>query len=125
VSRSGVDGSPAVRASGPDPSTAPGQRHAYKAHLAVESESGLFTAVALRPGAGAAHHEAAIAPGLLAHEGGPLHVLVDAAYASAKLRAALTAAGHRQRIAAKRGPAFTVLGNPAARSRATGRACNT
>ena len=67
----------------------------YKAHLAVEPETGLFTAVALRPGAGTAHHEAAIAPGLLAHERGRLHVLADAAYAPAELRAALTEAGHR------------------------------
>ncbi|SPL87412.1 transposase, IS4 family protein [[Actinomadura] parvosata subsp. kistnae] len=67
----------------------------YKAHLAVEPETGLFTAVALRPGAGAACHEATVAPGLLAHERGPLQILADAAYAAAGLRAALTDAGHR------------------------------
>ncbi|MEW1839556.1 IS1182 family transposase [Nonomuraea angiospora] len=67
----------------------------YKAHLAVEPETGLFTAVALRPGAGAAHHEAAVAPGLLAAERGVLQILADAAYAAADLRAALTDAGHR------------------------------
>ncbi|MEV4018858.1 transposase, partial [Nonomuraea angiospora] len=67
----------------------------YKAHLAVEPETGLFTAVALRPGAGAAHHEAALTPGLLAHERGQLQILADAAYAAAELRAALTASGHR------------------------------
>ncbi|GAA3442390.1 hypothetical protein GCM10018955_62960 [Planomonospora venezuelensis] len=67
----------------------------YKAHLAVEPETGLFTAVALRPGAGAAHHEAAIAPALLAAEPGPLQILADAAYAAAGLRACLTEAGHR------------------------------
>jgi IS5 family transposase len=67
----------------------------YKAHLAVEPETGLFTAVALRPGAGAAHHESAVAPGLLAGEHGPLQVLADAAYAAVELRAALAAAGHR------------------------------
>lgn len=66
----------------------------YKAHLAVEPETGLFTAVALRPGAGAEHHEATVAPDLLAAESGPLHILADAAYAAADLRAALTAAGH-------------------------------
>ncbi|PRX46793.1 DDE family transposase [Nonomuraea fuscirosea] len=60
----------------------------YKAHLAVEPETGLFTAVALRSGAGAAYHEAAVAPGLLAHERGQLHILADAAYATAELRAA-------------------------------------
>jgi len=67
----------------------------YKAHLAIEPETGLFTAVALRPGAGAAHHEAAVAPTLLAAESGPLQLLADAAYATAALRADLTAAGHR------------------------------
>lgn len=67
----------------------------YKAHLAVEPETGLFTAVALRPGAGAAHHETAVAPDLLAAEDGRLQILADAAYAAAELRAALTAAGHR------------------------------
>ncbi|MEQ4726295.1 IS1182 family transposase [Nonomuraea sp. B19D2] len=67
----------------------------YKAHLAVEPETGLFTAVALRPGAGADHHEAAVAPDLLAGEHGQLQILADAAYAAAELRAALTVAGHR------------------------------
>ncbi|SDI64001.1 transposase [Nonomuraea jiangxiensis] len=67
----------------------------YKVHLAVEPETGLFTAVALRPGAGAAHHETAVAPDLLAAERGPLQILADAAYAAAWLRATLTDAGHR------------------------------
>lgn len=67
----------------------------YKAHLAVEPETGLFTAITLRPGAGAAHHEAAVAPDLLAAERGPLQILADAAYAAAELRATLTDAGHR------------------------------
>ncbi|RBQ14490.1 IS1182 family transposase [Spongiactinospora rosea] len=68
----------------------------YKAHLAVEPETGLFTAVALRIGAGAANHEATVAPALLAHEqGGALQILADAAYAASGLRAALTTAGHR------------------------------
>ncbi len=39
----------------------------YKAHLAVEPETGLFTAIALRLGAGADHHEAVVARDLLAH----------------------------------------------------------
>ncbi len=67
----------------------------YKAHLAVEPETGLFTAVALHPGAGADNHEAAVAPALLAGENGLLQILADAAYAAAELRAVLTAAGHR------------------------------
>ncbi|NJP96445.1 hypothetical protein HCN51_44645 [Nonomuraea sp. FMUSA5-5] len=51
--------------------------------------------MALRPGAGAAHHETAVAPGLLAGEHGPLQILADAAYDAVGLRAALTTAGHR------------------------------
>ncbi|MEU7864989.1 IS1182 family transposase [Nonomuraea sp. NPDC049141] len=67
----------------------------YKAHLVVEPEIGLFTAVGLRIGAGAEHHEAAVAPDLLVDEDGELQILADAAYAAAEFRAALTAAGHR------------------------------
>ncbi|WP_079036371.1 IS1182 family transposase [Streptomyces silaceus] len=67
----------------------------FKAHLAVEPETGLITAIALRPAAGAAWHEAAVARELLAEETGVLQVLADAAYSSADLRATLTAAGHR------------------------------
>ncbi|GAA1018677.1 hypothetical protein GCM10009556_075110 [Acrocarpospora pleiomorpha] len=56
----------------------------YKAHLSVEPETGLFTAVDLRPGAGASHHEAAVAPDLLAGEYGPLQILADGAYAAGR-----------------------------------------
>jgi hypothetical protein len=66
----------------------------YKAHLAVEPETGLFTDVALRPGTGADHHEAAVATDLLAEESAPLTVLGDAAYGTGKARRALTDAGH-------------------------------
>ena len=34
------------------------QRDGFKAHLAIEPETGLYTAGALRPGAGPGHHEA-------------------------------------------------------------------
>ncbi|MBB4938496.1 transposase [Streptosporangium album] len=67
----------------------------YKAHLAVEPETGLFTDVALRPGTGAAHHEAAVATDLLADERAPVTVLGDAAYGTGAARRALTDAGHR------------------------------
>ncbi|MFD5574651.1 IS5/IS1182 family transposase, partial [Streptomyces cadmiisoli] len=36
------------------------QQDGFKAHLAIEPETGLYTAVALRPGAGAEHHEATV-----------------------------------------------------------------
>ncbi|MFC4063285.1 IS1182 family transposase [Planomonospora corallina] len=67
----------------------------FKAHLAVEPQTGLLTAVALRPGAGAAHHEAAVAPELLAGDDRRLQVVADAAYSSGPCRRALAAAGHR------------------------------
>jgi len=67
----------------------------FKAHLAMEPETGLITAVELTPGAGPAHHEAVVGPGLLADEEHPLDVLGDTAYSTARARAALTAAGHR------------------------------
>ncbi|MFB9896250.1 transposase, partial [Planobispora takensis] len=65
----------------------------YKAHLAIEPETGLFTAVALRPGSGADHHEAAVAEDLLAGEHA-LTVLGDAAYGTGQARQTLQAAGH-------------------------------
>ncbi|MFI9433264.1 transposase [Streptosporangium sp. NPDC052375] len=58
----------------------------YKAHLAVEPESGIYTAVALRPGTGADHHEAAVAEQLLNGEDGPVTVLADAAYGTGQAR---------------------------------------
>jgi IS5 family transposase len=67
----------------------------FKAHLAVGPETGLLTAVAVRPGAGAAHHEAAVAPDLLAGEEQRVEVAADAAYSSGPCRRALTEAGHR------------------------------
>ena len=42
----------------------------FKAHVAFEPETGLFTAVALTAGGGAANHEAAVAVDLLAGEDG-------------------------------------------------------
>ena len=69
----------------------------YKAHLAIEPETGLYTAVAIRPGAGAEHHEAAVALDLLAddeQETG-LDVFGDTAYSSGQASAALLEHGHR------------------------------
>jgi hypothetical protein len=66
----------------------------YKAHLAVEPDSGIYTGVALRPGTGAVHHEAAVAEQLLAEETEPVIVLGDAAYGTGQARQALQAAGH-------------------------------
>lgn len=67
----------------------------FKAHLAVEPETGLFTAVALRPGAGTAHHEAVVGLDLLAAEQAPVEVFGDTAYSTGDVRHALTESGHR------------------------------
>jgi transposase len=66
----------------------------YKAHLAVEPETGLFTDVALTAGSGADNYEAAVATDLLAEDSAPLTVLGDAAYGTGDLRKSLEADGH-------------------------------
>lgn len=70
-------------------------RNGYKAHLAVEPETGLTTACVLTP---ANATDGATALGLLAAEAGPVEVLGDSAYGSGKTRADLAAAGHAATI---------------------------
>jgi IS5 family transposase len=70
-------------------------RDGYKAHLAVEPETGLITAAELTP-ANAADGPAGL--GLLAEEPPGLQVLGDSAYGGGETRAALRAAGHAQTI---------------------------
>ncbi|MCX4966967.1 IS1182 family transposase [Streptomyces sp. NBC_00654] len=67
----------------------------YKAHLAVEPETGLFTAVALTPGTGPEHHEAAVGLDLLAEEDEPVHAFGDTAYSTGDARQVLEQTGHR------------------------------
>jgi hypothetical protein len=69
----------------------------YKAHLAIEPETGIYTAVAIRPGAGAEHHEAAVALDLLEddEQDGGLDLYGDTAYSAGPASAALLARGHR------------------------------
>jgi hypothetical protein len=66
----------------------------FKGHVSFEPEAGLFTAVALTGGSGAANHEAAVAAGLLAGEQEELTVLGDTAYGTGELRGRLLAGGH-------------------------------
>jgi transposase len=66
----------------------------YKGHVAVEPETGLFTAVALAKAAGEDNHEAVIGLDLLAGEQPGLEVLGDSAYGTGDLRAALADADH-------------------------------
>jgi hypothetical protein len=61
----------------------------FKGHVAVEPETGLFTAVALAKAAGEDNHEAVIGLDLLAGERPGLEVLGDSAYGTGELRAAL------------------------------------
>jgi IS5 family transposase len=70
-------------------------RDGYKAHIAVEPETGLITAAALTPanvGDGPTGVE------LLGTEAPGLQVLADSAYGSGEVRAALREAKHRQAI---------------------------
>jgi IS5 family transposase len=77
-------------------------RDGYKAHLAVEPETGLITAAALTA---ANASDAKTAPALVAHERAGLEILADAAYGSAAIRAELRARGHHQLIKPKPLPA--------------------
>lgn len=70
-------------------------RDGYKAHLAVEPETGLVTACSLTP-ANAADGPAGVA--LIASEDPGLEVLADSAYGSGEVRAALGRATHRATI---------------------------
>jgi IS5 family transposase len=72
-------------------------RDGYKAHIAVEPETGLVTAVALTP-ANAADGPTGVR--LLAGERPGLQVLADSAYGSGEVRAALRTAKHHQAIKA-------------------------
>ncbi|HET8990382.1 MAG TPA: IS1182 family transposase [Acidimicrobiales bacterium] len=69
-------------------------RDGYKAHLAVEPETGLVTAAALTP---ATASDATVGVGLLEGEG-PLSVYADAAYGSGEALAALGEDGHTIRV---------------------------
>lgn len=70
-------------------------RDGYKAHVAVEPETGLITAVDLTA-ANTADGPTGVQ--LLADEAEGLEVLADSAYGSGETRAALTDAGHTQTI---------------------------
>lgn len=70
-------------------------RDGYKAHVAVEPETGLVTAVALTPGN---TPDAEVALDLLEDEEAPVEVLADSAYGSGRLRARLAGRGHSTTI---------------------------
>jgi hypothetical protein len=66
----------------------------YKAHVAIEPRTGLFTSGKLTRAAGEDNHEAVVGLDLLAGEDPGLEVLGDTAYGSGQARARLAAAGH-------------------------------
>jgi hypothetical protein len=71
------------------------QRHdGYKAHVAIEPDTGLFTGGKLTKAAGEANHEAVVGLELLAGEARGLEVLGDTAYGTGQARTDLAAAGH-------------------------------
>jgi hypothetical protein len=66
----------------------------YKAHVAIEPGTGLFTGGRLAKAAGEDNHEAVVGLDLLSGEDGGLQVLGDTAYGTGQARADLAAAGH-------------------------------
>lgn len=71
----------------------------YKAHVAIEPDTGLFTAAKLTKASGGEHHEAVVGLELLESEDRGqtdqnLDVLGDSAYGTGDARAALAQAGH-------------------------------
>jgi hypothetical protein len=67
----------------------------FKAHVAVEPDTGIVTDCALTKAAGADNHDAVVGVRLLANEEPGLEVLGDSAYGTGDARAALAEAGHR------------------------------
>jgi hypothetical protein len=71
----------------------------YKAHVAIEPDTGLFTGAKLTKASGAGNHEAVVGLQLLQTEerdegDQSLDVLADSAYGTGEARAALAATGH-------------------------------
>jgi hypothetical protein len=66
----------------------------FKAHLAIEPETGLTTACQLSKASGADSSDATVGVDLLTNETEHVEVLADSAYGSGEARAALAEAGH-------------------------------
>jgi hypothetical protein len=66
----------------------------FKAHLAIEPDTGLITDCALSKASGPGSGDAVVGPTLLADEADRLEVLADSAYGSGNARSELAAAGH-------------------------------
>ena len=70
-------------------------RDGFKAHIAVEPDTGIITACDLTAGNVG---DAQAAPGLVADEPAPVEVLADSAYGAGEFRATLAATGHTTQI---------------------------
>jgi hypothetical protein len=66
----------------------------FKAHVAIEPDTGIITDCALRAASGTENHEAVVGLELLAGEDPGLQVLGDSAYGTGEARVALADAGH-------------------------------
>jgi IS5 family transposase len=66
----------------------------FKAHIAIEPDTGIITDCALTKASGTDNHEAVVGLALLADEDAGVRVLGDSAYGTGATRAALAAAGH-------------------------------
>ncbi len=70
----------------------------FKAHIAVEPDTGIITDCALTKASGPGTHDAAVASHLLADEQQPVTVLGDSAYGTGEFRAHLAEAKHVDRV---------------------------
>src|SRR4051795_5882822 len=70
----------------------------FKAHIAVEPDTGIITDCTLTKASGPDTHDAAVAARLLADEDEPVTVLGDSAYGSGDFRAHLAEAKHVDRV---------------------------
>ena len=66
----------------------------FKAHIAIEPDTGIITDCALTKASGSDNHEAIVGLALLDNESTPVRVLADSAYGTGAARAALANAGH-------------------------------
>jgi Transposase DDE domain len=70
----------------------------FKAHLAVEPDTGIITDCALTRATGADNHEPAVGLQLLGGEQEPVTMLADSAYGTGQFRAELAERGHIARV---------------------------
>ncbi len=70
----------------------------YKAHIAVEPDTGIITDCVLTAANGADNHEATVGLALLDDENSPVTVLADSAYGTGEFRAELSARAHTDRV---------------------------